>query len=769
MEIDKKRIAELVIKLQGGDKSAFSELYNLTNKRAYFVALEFLKNDHDAEDILQESYVKALSKINELDKPESFSSWLNQIVANKSKDFLKKKKPTVFEADENEAFEVIPDEDTEFSPESNLDQSELQKTVMEVLDELSEEKRACVLMMYFEELSVGEIAETLEIPEGTVKTRLFSARKDLKEKFAKRGITSAFSVAPIGVVIWALRNASGAVGSVFAASGASAKVFAGVSAVSATTAAATTATSAATATGGIGAKVAAMTTAQKVVAGVSAVAVATGAGIGTVAVVSSLNVPFYEEIEWAAATADTIVLQNGVIVDFSPDLSGNVEIPEEIDGEEIVEIGDGAFEGCSSLTAVKIPSTVSEIGDQAFNNCDNLETVWLNSNDCVMTRGVFTGNYAFADNEKLVNFIFGEGVTKIPNYICGDLPNLKTVVFLDDVTVIGAGAFRNCISLEETDFSAVKDIGSEAFLGCASLKEAEFSDSLEKIDFDAFNGCSSLEKIEIPQSVREINSGAFNNCENLETVYFNSNDCTVWPMLLGNDYPFEHNEKLTQFVFGKGVTTVLANVCTRVTNLEKVVFLDEVTVIESGAFSGCAKLEEIDFSEVAYIGSEAFLGCASLKEPEFSDSLEKIDFDAFNGCSSFRSITVPQSVREINSGAFNNCENLETVYFNSNDCTVWPTLLGNDYPFEHNEKLTKFVFGKGVTVVSADVCNRVTNLKTVVFEGEISEIENGAFAECNGIAEVQLDKVTEAEWDAVEIGGENEAILSRNVKYNFKR
>lgn len=283
MQVDKQRIAELVSKVQSGDNSAFDELYKLTSERAYFVALEFTKNNQDAEDILQESYIKALSKIKELDKPESFSSWLNQIVANKSKDFLKKKKPTLFEAEENEVFEVLPDEDTSFSPEENLDQTELQKTVMEVLDELSEEKRACVLMMYFEELSVGEIAETLEIPEGTVKTRLFSARKDLKEKFAKRGITSLYSMAPIGVVIWALRNMSDAVSKTFVTGGASAKVLTGISVAGAGTA---TATGAAATGTGIAAKIAALTVAQKVVAGVSVAAVVAG---GTVRVVTVAN------------------------------------------------------------------------------------------------------------------------------------------------------------------------------------------------------------------------------------------------------------------------------------------------------------------------------------------------------------------------------------------------------------------------------------------------------------------------------------------------
>ena len=331
MEVDKQRIAALVKKIQSSDDSAFDELYKLTSERAYFVALEFTKNNQDAEDILQESYVKALSKINELEKAETFSSWLNQIVANKSKDFLKKKKPMLFEAEENEVLEVIPDEDTDFSPEDSLDKTELQKTVMEVLDELSEEKRACILMMYFEDLSVGEIARTLEIPEGTVKTRLYFARKDLKEKFSKRGVTSAFSVAPIGVVIWALRMMSDAIAETFVGSGASAKVLGGISAAGAGTAAGATATAAGataatTAASGTGfaAKIAALTAAQKIIAGACVTAVVAGGTVGVVSVTKNKDkeggistTAYTEEYTTAPSFETTAVFEAMGTVEFS--------------------------------------------------------------------------------------------------------------------------------------------------------------------------------------------------------------------------------------------------------------------------------------------------------------------------------------------------------------------------------------------------------------------------------------------------------------------
>ncbi len=322
---NKERLAQLVTQLQSGDQSAFSEIYKLTSPKAFYVAFEITKNEQDAEDILQESYITALDKISTLDKPESFVGWFHRIVANKSKDSLKKKKPSLFTCDENEAFEVIADEDTDFIPEESVDKSELQQIVMSVLDELSEDKRTCVLMYYFEECSVNDIAQALDVPVSTVKNRLFTARKDLQGKFSKRGITSAYSVAPIGVVLWAMRRASETVAKGFIQSPASPKILAALSASGSGAAATAGATGAAAATGtavtastgvatgtGLASKVAAMTLVQKVVAGVATVAIVSGSGVGVAAIIKNRNkaeeegtkttVPITEEVTTAFFT-----------------------------------------------------------------------------------------------------------------------------------------------------------------------------------------------------------------------------------------------------------------------------------------------------------------------------------------------------------------------------------------------------------------------------------------------------------------------------------
>lgn len=285
MDIEKEKTGRLIEQIQGGSKEAFEELYRLTSPKAYFVALQIVRNEQDAEDILQEAYIKVLEKIGEIDPSQSFMGWLYRVVSNMSKNLLKKKNALAFEVYEEETFEDIPDDATEFNPEESLNQGETCREIMAAIDELSDEKRFCVIMKYFGEMSVCEIAESLEVPESTVKNRLFVARKELKSKLEKKNATVFCSVAPAALAVWALSRTAEAVSAQFAVSAASAAVLTGVGASSAATA---TASAAATGTG-VAAKVAALSVTQKVVAGVAAVSIIGGSTAGVVTVVKNKN------------------------------------------------------------------------------------------------------------------------------------------------------------------------------------------------------------------------------------------------------------------------------------------------------------------------------------------------------------------------------------------------------------------------------------------------------------------------------------------------
>ena len=189
-----KSIGELVLLARQDDQNSVNELYNQTFKKAYFVARTAIKSsdgDYSSqiEDILQDAYVKAFSSLDKLEDPEKFQGWLDTIVINRCKDFLKKKKPTLFSdiASENSndgstlEFEDSQENDRmEFKPEETVDYGETKRLIAEMLDRMPEDQKMCLLMYYYEEMSVRQIAEAFDCSEGTIKSRLNYARKNLK-------------------------------------------------------------------------------------------------------------------------------------------------------------------------------------------------------------------------------------------------------------------------------------------------------------------------------------------------------------------------------------------------------------------------------------------------------------------------------------------------------------------------------------------------------------------------------------------------------------
>ncbi len=327
MKENNKRIDELARKIKKGDKNAFEELYKLTSSKAYFVALQICNDKQEAEDILQESYITALNKISTLERTESFMSWFNRIVINKSKDFLKKKNPKLLSEDDEWLLETLTDESEKFSPESNVDKDELRNVVMDAVQELTVEKRTCVMMKYFNDMSVDEIAKTMEVPVSTVKNRLFYARMELKSLFEKKGITAAYSVAPFGVVGWAYEAAFENIKQTFENSASATKIFSGI-AIAATSAATASSAAAGTAAtgGGLVAKSAVATTIQKVVSGLVVAGVVTGSTVGITTVIKNKiddNLPTTvntETIDYAEMPEpETLPVINEIAVDPDSD------------------------------------------------------------------------------------------------------------------------------------------------------------------------------------------------------------------------------------------------------------------------------------------------------------------------------------------------------------------------------------------------------------------------------------------------------------------
>lgn len=208
--MDYKEAVELA---KAGEERGFGYLYANTNESKYYLALQYMKNEEQAKDVLQEAYLKAFTNLDKLQQPEAFSAWLGAIVANIAKNMLAKKKPMLFSDvainEEGENFEYqIEDDDMETQPEMAYTRKETQELVHELIDSLSDEQRLCILMFHIEGASISEIASAMECSENTVKSRLNYGRKNLKacaEELQKKGY-KLYSVSPILLLLYLLRS-----------------------------------------------------------------------------------------------------------------------------------------------------------------------------------------------------------------------------------------------------------------------------------------------------------------------------------------------------------------------------------------------------------------------------------------------------------------------------------------------------------------------------------------------------------------------------------
>jgi RNA polymerase sigma-70 factor (ECF subfamily) len=140
-----------------------------------------VRNEEIAEDITQESFVKAFFSLSKLQNPGSFKSWLFRIANNNTLDYLRKKKIQTVDVDEQVRESYVDNA----SPEQGAVASSRTKHIREALDRLKPDQRNILVMCDLQGLSYQEIAEALDIPFGTVQSRIFYARKKLKDYLDK--------------------------------------------------------------------------------------------------------------------------------------------------------------------------------------------------------------------------------------------------------------------------------------------------------------------------------------------------------------------------------------------------------------------------------------------------------------------------------------------------------------------------------------------------------------------------------------------------------
>ena len=173
-----KKIKELVSSAKSGNKKSFDKLYELTHNDVWYNCLSLLKDEENAKDIMQETYITAFLKLDTLKDEEKFCGWVTTIAVNLCKKKLKGK--VEYQIDD-EVLITEAETDELMLPEEYITKTEKRKVLLQIMeDTLSFNQYQTVLMFYFDEMSIAEIAQGLEISEGTVKSRLNSSRAKMK-------------------------------------------------------------------------------------------------------------------------------------------------------------------------------------------------------------------------------------------------------------------------------------------------------------------------------------------------------------------------------------------------------------------------------------------------------------------------------------------------------------------------------------------------------------------------------------------------------------
>lgn len=184
-EPDHKYIASLVVQAQKNDSDAFAQLYALTCNRVYNYARHYLRDEYLAQDAVQEVYISALRNIDKLHDPSLFIAWLNQIGFHVCFDLAKKLNSYQGKATEDSLLEAVRDDHPYSNPEDKILADDEYRRLDEALQAVPVNERQCIVMKYYNNMKLDEIASATTLSKSTVKRYIASGIRLLQQYMKK--------------------------------------------------------------------------------------------------------------------------------------------------------------------------------------------------------------------------------------------------------------------------------------------------------------------------------------------------------------------------------------------------------------------------------------------------------------------------------------------------------------------------------------------------------------------------------------------------------
>ncbi len=292
-------------------------------------------------------------------------------------------------------------------------------------------------------------------------------------------------------------------------------------------------------------------------------------------------------------------------------------------GENITEIGNRAFMGCSDLKTVSLPSSLLRLGQEAFSECSMLTSIDLP--DSVKE----IGECAFFRCENLSAVRLSSALTSIPGAAFQLCFSLDNVTIPEGVVSIGQGVFAHCYNLKTISIpDTVENIGFQAFCSCYALESIHLPQALTAIEGCLVLGCTALKEVTIPRSVIRIDRQAFEGCYGLETLIFEGNMPEIYKSAFsmvdtvalypGGDSTWQPD---TIEIYDGTVNWIpYTTLPTSLVEIKDEAFMNSsfrAIIIPQGCLS---------------IGARAFAGSEDLRYVVLPQSLTQVADDAFSGC-----------------------------------------------------------------------------------------------------------------------------------------
>lgn len=322
----------------------------------------------------------------------------------------------------------------------------------------------------------------------------------------------------------------------------------------------------------------------------------------------------------ADGTSVSVSYRGGESLEYFNEYSGTLVIPAEVTYNgttyAVTTIGEEAFVGCSGLTSVVIPESVTAFEDYAFMSCPNLSSVEIPESVTSI------GTYAFDDTALYYDTANWEnGVFYIGDCLVGvDMENLP----------------KSCTIKEGTRL-----ISDAAFFFCEEMTSVKLPGTLMYIGDMAFFYCAGLSKVEIPESVTHIGDGVFGGCCNIKSFSgkytSEDNKCLVADGVFKAFAPYG----MTDYEIPNNVTTIGYAAFVECFDLTSVTLPESVTTLEYAAFQSCIGLTSIELPKsLTTIGEQAFVMCIELNSITLPYSVSYLGTSAFGLCTALKSVTV---------------------------------------------------------------------------------------------------------------------------------